>query len=383
MKIITASLSLPTDMKTPNFFQVPRARLKPPRVLVAAEVTRLNHHGFVSRQAEEVRASSRRLLLFKRVLHRLATCGLGSAAGFNLMLALVLSAPATVRAADTGETFATPEEAVAALSAAVSAKDGSALHEIFGPSLSDVENPDRVQATNEFESFAAALGATNQVVRESDDRYVLELGTNSWPFPIPIVKKGGKWFFDTPAGEEEILNRRIGRNELDTLQVMRAYVDAQREYATRDRDGDQVLEYAQRFDSSPGTKDGLYWPPDLDGEVSPLGPLVAGADVEGYELTHLGGDAAPKPYHGYYFKILKQQGKDAPGGKYNYVINGNMIGGFALVAWPAEYGRSGIMTFIVNQQGRVYQKDLGPRTAKLAGAMKRYNPDSTWQLSAD
>ena len=297
------------------------------------------------------------------------------------MLALMLAMPATLSAADIGKAFSTPEEAVAALSAAVSAKDGDALQGIFGPAVADIKNPDRVQATNEFASFASALDATNRLVRESDAECVLEVGKDSWPFPIPLVKRDGRWFFDTAAGKEEILNRRIGQNEIATLEVVRAYVDAQREYASRDRDGDEVLEYAQRFVSSSGTKDGLYWAPDLDGEISPLGPLVANAESEGYELEPGKGPAAREPYHGYHFKILTRQGKHAPGGKYNYVINGNMIGGFALAAWPAEYGRSGIMTFIVNQQGRVYQKDLGPKTGKLAPAMKQYDPDATWQLS--
>ena len=149
----------------------------------------------------------------------------------------------------------------------------------------------------------------------------------------------------------------------------------------KDRDGDEVLEYAQKFSSTPGTKDGLYWPPDLDGEISPLGPLVAQAQEQGYGRKPGRRAPRPQPFHGYFFKILTRQGKSAPGGKYDYVINGNMIGGFALVAWPAEYGETGIMTFIVNQQGRVYQKDLGPKTAKVAAAMKAYDPDKTWTLS--
>jgi hypothetical protein len=212
---------------------------------------------------------------------------------------------------------------------------------------------------------------------------VLEIGTNAWPFPVPIVKNDGKWFFDTVAGREEILNRRIGSNELATLQVMRACVEAEREYASQDRDGNGVLKYAQRFISHPGTRDGLYWPTESDGEISPLGPLVAEAQSEGYGLQSREGKARPQPYHGYFFKILTRQGKHAPGGKYDYVINGNMIGGFALVAWPAEYGRSGIMTFIVNQQGLIYQKDLGPKTSKLAPDMKRYDLDPGWQVSPD
>lgn len=310
-----------------------------------------------------------------RRFHRLAT-------GFSLMLALVLSVPLTVRAADTGKTFPTPEAAVEALVAAANAKDRDSLHGIFGPAAADIENPDQVQAASELESFAAALNATNRIEQESDSRCVLEVGDQAWPFPIPLVKQAdGQWFFDTEAGKEEILNRRIGRNELATLQSARAYVDAQREYASRDRVGSGVLQYAQKFVSSPGLMDGLYWPTNLNGEISPLGPLIASAEAAGYGKQSAG--AASQPFHGYYFKILTRQGKHAPGGKYDYIINGNMIGGFALMAWPAEYGNSGIMTFIVNQQGRVYQKDLGPKTAKLAPATKQYNPDPTWYLSPD
>jgi hypothetical protein len=299
------------------------------------------------------------------------------------MLALVLGGTTAVRAADTGKTFATPEEAVAALTAAANAKDREALHDIFGPAAVDIQNPDQVQAASELERFAAALSATNRLVQDSDTHYTLEVGEHGWPFPIPIVKQDGGWFFDTEAGKDEILNRRIGRNELSTLQAVRAYVEAQREYASRDRIGNDVLQYAQKLFSTPGLKDGLYWPTNLDGEISPLGPLAARAQAAGYGEPLTNPEGAPEPFHGYYFKILTRQGKHAPGGKYNYVINGNMIGGFALVAWPAEYGNTGIMTFIVNQQGRVYQKDLGSKTVTLAPAIKQYDPDSTWQLSPD
>jgi hypothetical protein len=301
----------------------------------------------------------------------------------SLAVALALSLPMVTNAADAGNAFATPEEAVSALVRATTAQSGDALRAIFGPAAADLQNPDRVQATNEFNAFTTALNATNRLVRESDTKYVLEVGTSLWPFPVPIVKKDGRWFFDTEAGEEEVFCRRIGKNELATLAVMRAYVNAQREYATRDRNGDEVLEYAQRLGSTPGAKDGLFWPPDLDGEISPLGPLVAQAQGEGYRLTGKAKDAMREAFHGYFFKILTRQGKHAPGGKYNYIINGHMIGGFALVAWPAEYGESGIMTFIVNQQGRVYQQDLGARTDKLAAAMKAYDPDPSWSPSPD
>jgi len=306
----------------------------------------------------------------------------------SVLVALPLALPSGTHARNPGSTarmFASPEEAVASLRLATTAADTNALRDILGPAADDLENPDRIQATNELKTFSSALIETHHLVHVSDTRVVLELGDDLWPFPVPIVKKDGGWFFDTGAGKDELLSRRIGKNELATLPVMRAYVDAQREYASSDHDGDGVLEYAQRLVSSPGKQDGLYWPPDDEGELSPLGPLVAFAQAEGYSPEQREDETEVErgPFHGYYFKILTRQGKHAPGGKYNYVINGNMIGGFAMVAWPADYGGSGVMTFIVNQQGRVYQKDLGPKTSRLASRMKAYDPDSSWTLSPD
>jgi len=293
---------------------------------------------------------------------------------------LVLCASATHAATATGQTFATPREAVTALERALSAKDLKALRNIFGPGLTNLINPDLVQATNEFRHVAAAVNETNRLVAAGQGRMILEYGSDITPFPVPIVQNAGRWFFDTAAGEDEIVNRRIGRNELEVLDVVRTYVLAQREYASSDRDEDQVLEYAQKFASTEGLKDGLYWPRDLDGTMSPLGPFVAEAQVAGYRKNT---SQERQPFHGYYFKILTRQGKRAPGGAYDYIINGNMIGGFGLVAWPAEYDETGVMTFIVNQQGRVYQKDLGPNTAKVAASMTTYEPDSTWAPSRD
>ena len=302
------------------------------------------------------------------------------AGALGFALASILST--NLSAADTGRTFATPEEAVAALSRAVQSTNRADLRALFGPAADDLVNPDAVQATNEFAAFAVTFNNSHRIVRQSDTRAGLEVGPNNWPFPVPLVRKDAQWFFDTEAGSQEIINRRIGRNELAALDTARAYVHAQREYASRDRDGDDVLEYAQNILSTPGQKDGLYWPPEPDGEISPLGPLVAAAQGEGY-MKSTGERSGPRPFHGYYFKILTRQGQNAPGGRYDYVINGNMIGGFALVAWPAEYGESGIMTFTVNQQGRVYQSDLGPQTAKTVGKMKAYDPDKTWTISPD
>ena len=305
----------------------------------------------------------------------------------TLLVVLVSGFPSATSAesgANTGKKFASPEEAVAALRVATVAADTNALRIIFGPASEELQNPDRIQAMYELETFGSALTETNHLLHVSDTLVVLELGDDFWPFPVPIVKKEGGWFFDTAVGKDELLSRRIGKNELATVPVLRAYVEVQREYASTDHDGDGVLEYAQRLISSPGKHDGLCWPPDFDGDESPLGPLVAYAQVEGYSPELRAEDEAERgPYHGYYFKILTRQGKHAPGGKYTYVTNGNMIGGFALVAWPAEYSDSGIMTFIVNQQGRVYQKDLGPKTSRLASRMKAYDPDSSWTFSPD
>jgi hypothetical protein len=307
-------------------------------------------------------------------------------ASFLLTLGMgFLSATGAENTPPAARRFKSPEDAVAALRQATAAADTNALRQVLGPGAEDLENPDRVQATNELKTFSSALAETNHLLRVSDTVIVLEVGDDLWPFPVPIVKDGGTWSFDTEVGKSELLNRRVGKNELATLPVMRAYVDAQREYASSDHDGDGVLEYAQRLVSSPGKEDGLYWPTDLESEESPLGPLVAYAQAEGYspELRDEDPELERGPYHGYYFKILTRQGPHAPGGKYGYMINGNMIAGFALVAWPAEYGVSGVMTFIVNQQGRVYQKDLGPKTSSLAGKMSTYDPDPSWTLSPD
>jgi hypothetical protein len=321
--------------------------------------------------------------MFPSILMRTLMRFFSSMARHALFLVWALSVPLAVGAADGPRMFATPAEAVAALGAAAADQDFAALTVLFGPGAADLENPDRVQATNEFQAFASAMQETHRIVTVSDTRCVLEVGHNGWTFPVPIVQQNGQWSLDADAGRDEILNRRIGKNELSTLDVMRAYVDAQREYAFKDRDDDQVLEYAQKLSSSPGLKDGLHWPPDLDGEISPLGPLVVQANAEGYSKGSRNEGVHPEPFHGYYFKILSRQSKSAPGGRYSYIINGNMIGGFALVAWPAEYGDSGIMTFIVNQQGRVYQKDLGPKTGSIAKKMGAYAPDASWRASRD
>jgi len=281
-----------------------------------------------------------------------------------------------------GETFPSAEAAVQALASAAQARDRNALRIILGPTSDELQMSDKVQGDEELTQFAEAFAAGHQIRELANNRATLEVGANGWPFPIPLVHQGGKWYFDTEAGKDEVLNRRIGRNELWALRAVRAYADAQRDYARHDHDGSQVLKYAQNFLSTPGKRDGLYWPPEPDGELSPLGPLVATAQAEGY-MTSTHQKSGPRPFHGYYFKILTKQGSHAAGGKYDYVINHNMIGGFALLAWPADYGNSGIMSFMINQQGRVYQKDLGPHTASVAKKIHAYDPDATWHPSPE
>jgi hypothetical protein len=275
--------------------------------------------------------------------------------------------------------FSSPEDAVQALTEAVKAKNETAIDQIFGPSGKDLRSGDRVQDDAEYDELAGHLTEKTNLVKESDAKVLLQIGNENWPFPIPIVKKDGQWFFDTEVGKEEILNRRIGENELTSILVCRTYVRAQREYTLKDWDSDGIFAYAQKLRSDRGKRNGLFWRAEPGKEVSPLGELVARAWHEGYKKEKAAfKEESPTPFHGYYFKILTRQGKNAPGGKYNYIINGNMVGGFALVAFPSNWGKSGVMTFIVNQQGKVYQKNLGPNTAKVAQEMKSYNPDKSW-----
>jgi len=270
--------------------------------------------------------------------------------------------------------FKTPEAAIDALVAAAKARGTKALVGVLGPQgKAVVSSGDPVADANIREKFISAYDAKHAIEREGDGTQTLIIGADDFPFPIPLVNKSGEWQFDTAAGLDEILRRRIGRNELAAIQVSLAYVEAQNEYASLDPGGLGPHVYAQRIVSRPGKKDGLYWP-TAEGETpSPLGELAAQAAAEGYKAR-----AKPIPYHGYYYRILKRQGPTAPGGAYDYVANGKMIGGFALLAFPAEYGNSGIMTFMVNQDGTVYQKDLGPKTAELARKIESFSPDQNW-----
>ncbi len=278
-------------------------------------------------------------------------------------------------------TFASPEQAVDALVAAARANDPAETEKILGrPGRKLVYSGDRVADQNGRDKFVADYDQKHAIDKQGDTKATLVVGADGWPMPIPIVKQGDVWLFDTKAGADEILNRRIGRNELNAIQVCGAIVDAEHDYAAKDRTGQGYLEYAQKFTSSPGKRDGLYWPNAPD-EESPIGPLVASARAEGYSPgTHTSGSRDKhSPYHGYFYRILKRQGADAPGGAYSYVVNGHMIGGFAVVAFPAKYGDSGVMTFIAGQDGVVYEKNLGRDTTAAARRMTTFNPDASWQ----
>ena len=273
------------------------------------------------------------------------------------------------------KTFSSPEKAVEAMVGAVKADDFQSLLEIFGPgSRHIILSGDPVEDQQGREWFVKHYEEKNSL-EEAPDKVTLHVGSDEWPFPIPIVKAGNGWRFDTRVGKQEILARRVGRNELNAIQVCLAYVDAQREYAMKKaHQGEGLLEYAQKFVSTPGKQDGLYWEAGEGQEQSPIGPLFAAARDEGYSKEPL----EVEPYHGYFYRILTAQGKNAPGGAHDYVVGGKMIGGFALIAYPAHYRASGVMTFIVNHDGVVYQRDLGKKTKKTAQAMKAFDPDNTW-----
>lgn len=275
------------------------------------------------------------------------------------------------------ESFSSPQQAVAALVSAVQNNNDAELLHILGPGSEDlISSGDSIADQKGKARFLKAYKKKNNLEQKGEGHVVLLVGTKDYPFPIPIVRQGKAWVFDTQAGREEILDRRIGRNELHTIEVMHAYTDAQREYACMKRKVGEP-EFAQKFTSSEGKKDGLYWKTNDGEEESPFGPMIAMATKEGY-TGGLGKDRH-EPFHGYYFKILKTQGQHAKGGAFDYVAHGKMILGFALVAYPAKYRASGVMTFIVNQEGVIYEKDLGEDTALVAAAMSAFDPDKTWR----
>ncbi|MGE5296152.1 MAG: DUF2950 domain-containing protein [Solirubrobacterales bacterium] len=275
------------------------------------------------------------------------------------------------------QVFASPQAAMQALVSALRAGDKQSLLAILGPASEEIlSSGDPVADKADRDRFLAAYDDKVDLAPKGNDQVEVILGHENWPFPIPMVKANQGWLFDTEAGKEEILNRRIGRDELDAIQVCEGYVEAQKEYADVDRELDGIIQYAQKIISDPDTRNGLYWEPAEGEAPSPAGPFMARAAAEGYKKGE-----KPIPFHGYYYRILKAQGPNAPGGAYDYVINGHMVAGFALVAWPADYGVSGIMTFLVNRNAMVYEKDLGPNTAQIAEAMTQYNPDETWKRS--
>jgi hypothetical protein len=291
------------------------------------------------------------------------------------LIAAVLALAVAV--ANAQQSFKTAEEAVDALVSAAKADDRSAVLTVLGRDGADiVSSGDAVADASARNRVIEAYDAKHQLVMEGADKAALIIGREDWPFPIPLVRKDGTWRFNTAAGREEILYRRIGRNELSAIQACLAYVDAQQEYAERGIAGNGV--YAQHIVSRPGQKNGLYWPAQSNADESPLGELAASAAAEGYRVGQ-----QRAPYHGYYYKVLTRQGPNASGGALDYIVRGRMIGGFALVAYPAEYRNSGVMTFLVNHQGNVYEKDLGPNTARIAASMTAFNPDNTWRRITD
>jgi hypothetical protein len=289
-------------------------------------------------------------------------------------------APIVLAANPAQKSFASPEAGITALVDAIKVNDQPRLRALLGPHGKKlISSGDTVADQQNREAFIKAYGEANKLVFEGDRQAVLVIGQDEWPMPIPLVKSSAGWRFDTPQGEKEILARRIGRNELSAIQVCLAIVDAAHEYAALDVDGDGIPEYAQQFVSTPGKHDGLYWQTKAGEPRSPLGPLLAAATKEGYtnSLTR-----PLAPYHGYFYRILTRQGKDAPDGAHDYLIKGHMIGGFALIAYPARYGASGIMSFLINQDGVLYEQNLGKNTAAIASKMTIFNPDASWRQIA-
>jgi hypothetical protein len=283
--------------------------------------------------------------------------------------------------AATGEqrVFPSPEEAVKSLVEALKANDLQALGSIFGPDSEElIESGDPVEDQARRSHFVKLYEEKNSLT-QSGQGMELSVGNEDWPFPIPVVQKNGQWYFDTEAGRDEILARRIGKNEWYAIQFCLAYVDAQREYAGKDRDGDGLLTYARKFRSDQGKHNGLYWEAKEGEEQSPLGELAAAAQKQGYDME----GEKPAPFLGYYYRILTGQGENAQGGAYDYLVQEKLLGGFALVAYPALYQSTGVMTFLVNHEGQVYQKDLGEKTEEAAQAISLFDPDSSWQKAEE
>jgi len=307
---------------------------------------------------------------------RLLSSGIFKFAAVAVLLAAGF--PARSMAQQPGQkTFSSADEATNALVTAAQNNDENALMEILGPDgKALVKSGDDVEDTTGRATFVERYQQMHRLVKEPDGTTTLYIGAENWPMPIPLVNKGKVWYFDTAAGKKEILYRRVGRNEISTIRVCQELVAAQKEYYSAHNN-----EYAQRILSDEGQQNGLYWKADSGQPQSPIGPLVAQAVAEGYPSAHDG--APPIPYRGYFYHILTRQGASAPGGAKSYIVDGKMTGGFAFVAYPAEYRSSGVMTFVVGSDGVVYRKDLGPNTATITKAMKSYNPDTTWKKDED
>ena len=344
---------------------------------------------FRSRPIETVKGDHEMI----RLKHRFALSTLLAVAVF-LGAGLLAVAPSAQAQAPEQRTFSSADDALEALVTGAQARDRAALAKLFGPDYEQLLSGDAVEDAKDLDEFAVAVGESAQLQKIDNSSYTVLVGKANWPTPIPLVQEDGKWYFDTQSGLDEVINRRVGENEFSAIATCRAYAVAQWEYYTDgDWDHDSIAEYAQKLISDPGAHNGLYWETSDEDKPSPLGKLIGAARAEGYgadesatKPTGKGGSdkEAPEidraPYHGYYFKILTRQGPHAPGGKYGYIINGNMIAGYALVAYPDKWGNSGVMTFIINQQGRVYEKNLGSDTARVAPAMTEYNPDPSWKL---
>lgn len=293
-----------------------------------------------------------------------------------MTMLLLFSATASFAQQSNEKTFASPGAAVLALYDAARNHDQQAAAAIFGSNANDIlHTGDEVADKNMATNFVTHYDKMHRVVLEPDGDAILYIGAQNWPFPIPIVKNSsGAWYFDTEAGKKEILYRRVGRNENDAIDILHSLAEAQLDYASQPHDGGTVGQYAMKFISDDGKQNGLYWKTTDSEQPSPIGPLLVTAAGEGYAMKQ----GQPTPYHGYYYRMLTKQGAAAKGGAKDYVVNGQMTKGFAFVAYPADYRNSGVMTFIVNQDGVVYEKDLGTDTAKIASAMTDYNPDKTW-----
>jgi len=318
-----------------------------------------------------------RMFHLRRRLHSGSVGGYGAQfAVASAILSLLLIAQLSFGQQGNEKTFATPGDAVLALYTAAKSNDTATITSIFGSNASDIlHTGDEVADKKMAEDFIRRYDQMHRVVIEPDGSATLYIGAENWPFPISIIKNNdGVWYFDTETGKQEILYRRVGRNENDAIEVLHGLVDAQHEYASDTHDGDTTKHYAARFLSTEGKQDGLYWKTGDNDRPSPIGPLIVSAASEGYTVKR--GQQAP--FHGYYYRILTKQGRAAKGGAKDYLANGELSRGFAFLAYPAEYRNSGVMTFIVNQDGVVYQKDLGPDTAKLAAAISEYDPDHTW-----